>query len=63
MRVYAAGSLAGAFNALLDAFGTPPGEAAQPTYGPSGLLRGQAILARHGLIPVALTANWMQPQP
>ncbi len=39
LRVYAAGSLTGAFNALLDAFGTPPGAAAQPTYGPSGLLR------------------------
>lgn len=39
LRVYAAGSLTGAFNALLEAFGTPPGAGAQPTYGPSGLLR------------------------
>jgi len=39
LRVYAAGSLTGAFNTLLEAFGTPPGTAAQPTYGPSGLLR------------------------
>jgi len=39
LRVYAAGSLTGAFNALLVAFGTPPGKAAQPTYGPSGVLR------------------------
>ncbi len=39
LRVYAAGSLTGAFNALLAAFGTPPGTASQPTYGPSGVLR------------------------
>lgn len=39
LRVFAAGSLTGAFNALLDAFGTPPGPAALPVYGPSGLLR------------------------
>ncbi len=39
LRVYAAGSLTGAFNALLQAFGTPPGALSQPTYGPSGALR------------------------
>ena len=39
LRIYAAGSLTGAFNALLEAFGTPPGSGAQPIYGPSGLLR------------------------
>lgn len=39
LRVYAADSLTGAFNAMLDAFGMPPGSAARPTYGPSGLLR------------------------
>lgn len=39
LRVYAAGSLTGAFNALLTAFGTPPGTTARPTFGPSGLLR------------------------
>ncbi len=39
LRVYAAGSLTAPFNALLQAFGAPPGEASQPTYGPSGALR------------------------
>ena len=39
LRVYAAGSLTAAFNALLQAFGAPPGSASQPTYGPAGLLR------------------------
>ncbi len=39
LRVFAAGSLTGAFNALLTAFGTAPGSAAQPVYGPSGVLR------------------------
>ena len=39
LRVYAAGSLTGAFNALLQAFGMPPGKTSKPTYGPSGPLR------------------------
>jgi len=36
---HAAGSLTGAFNALVEALGTPPGSGAQLIYGPSGLLR------------------------
>ena len=39
LRIYAAGSLAGSFDALLTAFGMPPGAGASPTYGPAGALR------------------------
>lgn len=60
LRVYAAGSLTGAFNALLDAFGTPPGSAAQPTYGPSGLLRER--LERGEPADVFASADMSQPR-
>ncbi len=60
LRVYAAGSLTGAFNALLEAFGTPPGEAAQPTYGPSGLLRER--LERGEPADVFASADMGQPR-
>lgn len=60
LRVYAAGSLTGAFNALLDAFGTPPGKAAQPTYGPSGVLRER--LERGEPTDLFASADMGQPQ-
>lgn len=60
LRVYAAGSLTGAFNALLAGFGTPPGTAAQPTYGPSGLLRER--LERGEPADLFASADLGQPQ-
>ncbi len=60
LRVYAAGSLTGAFNALLQAFGTPPGTAARPTYGPSGLLRER--LERGEPADLFASADMGQPQ-
>ncbi len=60
LRVYAAGSLTGAFNALLDAFGTPPGKASQPTYGPSGVLRER--LERGEPADVFASADMGQPR-
>ncbi len=60
LRVYAAGSLTRAFNALLDAFGAPPGVAAQPTYGPSGLLRER--LERGEPADVFASADMGQPR-
>ena len=39
MRVFAAGSLTGAFTEMVQAFGAPPGVVAPPVFGPSGLLR------------------------
>lgn len=60
LRVYAAGSLTGAFNALLAGFGTPPGMAAQPTYGPSGLLRER--LERGEPADLFASADLGQPQ-
>ncbi len=60
LRVYAAGSLTGAFNALLAAFGTPPGAAARPTYGPSGLLRER--LERGEPADLFASADLGQPQ-
>ena len=60
LRVYAAGSLTGAFNALLQAFGAPPGTAAQPTYGPSGLLRERLERGEPG--DVFASADMGQPQ-
>lgn len=60
LRVYAAGSLTGAFNALLTGFGTPPGAAAQPTYGPSGLLRER--LERGEPADLFASADLGQPQ-
>lgn len=41
LRVFAAGSLSGAFNALLQTFGAESAAIAQPVYGPSGLLRAR----------------------
>jgi molybdate transport system substrate-binding protein len=60
MRVYAAGSLTGAFNALLDAFGTPPGSGAQTTYGPSGHLRER--LERGEAADLFASADMGQPR-
>jgi len=60
LRVYAVGSLTGAFNALLEAFGTPPGVAAQPTYGPSGVLRER--LERGESADVFVSADMGQPR-
>ncbi len=60
LRVYAAGSLTGAFNALLTAFGTLPGTAARPTYGPSGLLRER--LERGEPADLFASADMGQPQ-
>ena len=60
LRVFAAGSLTGPFNALLQAFGTPPGEASQPTYGPSGLLRER--LERGEPADVFASADMGQPR-
>jgi len=60
LRVYAAGSLTGAFNALLQAFGTPPGEASQPTYGPSGVLRER--LERGEAADLFASADMGQPR-
>ena len=60
LRVYAAGSLSGSFNALLTAFGTPPGVAAQPTYGPSGVLRER--LERGEPADVFASADMGQPR-
>lgn len=60
LRVYAAGSLTGAFNALLEAFGASPGTAAQPTYGPSGLLRER--LERGEPADVFASADLGQPR-
>jgi len=60
LRIYAAGSLTRAFNALLTAFGTPPGTVARPTYGPSGLLRERL---EHGEpADVFASADMGQPQ-
>ncbi len=60
LRVYAAGSLTRAFNALLEAFGTPPGATSQPTYGPSGLLRER--LERGEPADVFASADLGQPR-
>ncbi len=60
LRIYAAGSLTGAFNALLTAFGTPPGTAARPIYGPSGLLRER--LERGEPADLLASADMGQPQ-
>ncbi len=60
LRVYAAGSLTGAFNALLQAFGMPPGEASQPTYGPSGVLRER--LERGEAADLFASADMGQPR-
>ncbi|HEY0207034.1 MAG TPA: extracellular solute-binding protein [Acetobacteraceae bacterium] len=60
LRVYAAGSLTGAFNALLQAFGAPPGEASQPTYGPSGVLRER--LERGEAADLFASADMGQPR-
>jgi len=60
VRVYAAGSLTGAVNALLTAFGTLPGTAARPTYGPSGLLRER--LERDEPADLFASADMGQPQ-
>lgn len=60
LRVYAAGSLTGSFNALLNAFGTPPGTAARPTFGPSGLLRER--LQRGEPADLFASADLGQPQ-
>ena len=56
LRVYAAGSLTGSFNALLAAFGT----AARPTYGPSGLLRERLERGEPG--DLFASADMGQPQ-
>lgn len=60
LRVYAAGSLTASFNALLGAFGTPPGTAAQPTYGPSGVLRER--LERGETADLFASADMGQPR-
>lgn len=60
LRVYAAGSLTRAFNTLLTAFGTPPGAAARPTFGPSGLLRER--LERGEPADLFASADMGQPQ-
>jgi len=60
LRVYAAGSLTGAFNALLQAFGMTPGEASQPTYGPSGVLRER--LERGEAADLFASADMGQPR-
>jgi ABC-type molybdate transport system substrate-binding protein len=39
LRIFAAGSLSGPFNALLQAFGAESATIAPPVYGPSGVLR------------------------
>lgn len=60
LRVYAAGSLTASFNALLNAFGASPGAAAQPTYGPSGLLRER--LERGEVADLFASADMGQPR-
>jgi ABC-type molybdate transport system substrate-binding protein len=60
LRIYAAGSLTGAFNALLQAFGTPPDSAALPIYGPSGVLRER--LERGEPADVFASADMGQPR-
>lgn len=60
LRVYAAGSLTGPFNALLQAFGTPPGEGSQATYGPSGVLRER--LERGEAADLFASADMGQPR-
>jgi len=60
LRVYAAGSLTAPFNALLQAFGAPPGEGSQPTYGPSGMLRER--LERGEAADLFASADMGQPR-
>lgn len=59
LRIYAAGSLASSFNALLTAFGTPPGTGASPTYGPAGALRER--LERGEAADLFASADMTQP--
>lgn len=60
LRIYAAGSLASSFNALLTAFGTPPGTTASPTYGPAGVLR---VRLEHGeTADLFASADMTQPR-
>jgi molybdate transport system substrate-binding protein len=59
LRVYAAGSLKGAFDALLNRFGLPPGALSTPTYGPSGALRARI----EGGAPADLFASADMTQP
>ena len=60
LRVYAAGSLASSFNALLAAFGMPPGPGTGPTYGPAGALRERL---EHGeTADLFASADMIQPR-
>ncbi len=60
LRVYAAGSLASSFNALLTAFGVAPGTGASPTYGPAGALRER--LEQGGTADLFASADMTQPR-
>jgi hypothetical protein len=59
VRIYAAGSLTGAFTDMIKVFGAPEGDVAAPTFGPSGVLREKI---EHG-DPVDVFASADMDQP
>jgi molybdate transport system substrate-binding protein len=68
LRIFAAGSLSGAFTEIIKAFPAPPGSVATPVFGPSGVLReriehGQAadILASADMAQPRMLAHTGQP--
>ena len=60
LRIYAAGSLTGAFTDMIKEFAAPEGEVASPVFGPSGVLREKI---QHGdAVDVFASADMDQPR-
>jgi len=60
LRIYAAGSLTGAFREMVQEFPAPPGAVAAPFFGPSGILR-EKIEAGEA-VDVLASADMAQPR-
>jgi molybdate transport system substrate-binding protein len=59
MRLFAAGSLAGAMTDMLTQSGVPPADIAPPVFGPSGALRGR--IERGESADILASADMTQP--
>lgn len=60
LRIYAAGSLSGAFSEMVKVFSAPPGAVAAPVFGPSGLLGGKIEAGE--AVDILASADMMQPR-
>jgi ABC-type molybdate transport system substrate-binding protein len=60
LRIYAAGSLGGAFTEMVKLFPAPPGAVAVPVFGPSGVLRER--IERGEAVDILASADMAQPR-